>query len=166
MTHMHRSKPHDTIHGFRWLPALCVLLAVLAIAAGCRRESAEQALRRDVASFQAAIESRDARAMAKFLAGDFIANGGLDRDGARRLAAIHFMRNAQVGVTAGPLDIRLQGEHATIRSTVVLTGGSGGLLPDSGRALAITSGWRRESGDWRMTSLSWDSPSQAAMHSR
>jgi hypothetical protein len=163
---MHRIKPHDAIHGFRWLPVLGVLLAVLAIAAGCRRESGEQALRRDVASFQAEIELRDARTMAKFLAGDFIGNGGLDRDGARRLAAVHFMRNARVGVSAGPLDIRLQGDHATIRSTVVLTGGSGGLLPDSGRALAITSGWRRESGDWRMTSLSWEARSPAAGHSR
>jgi ketosteroid isomerase-like protein len=155
---MHRIKPHNAIRGVRWLPALGALLAVLALVPGCRRESAEQALRRDVAALQAAIESRDAGGMAKFLARDFVGNDGLDRDGARRLAAVYFMRNAEIGITPGPLDIQLQGDHASVRTTVVLTGGSGGLLPDTGRVHAVTSGWRLEDGDWRMTSLSWNAP--------
>lgn len=159
MMQMQGIRPYNAARGLRWLPALGVLLAVLVLAAGCRRESAEQALRRDVASLQAAIEARDAGAVAKFLADDFIGDDGLDRDGARRLAVIHFMRNASVGVTTGPLDIRLQGDdHATVRTTVVLTGGGGGLLPDSGRVHAVTLGWRREGGDWRVTSLSRESP--------
>ncbi len=158
MTHMHRIKPQAANGGARWLHALGLLLVALALAAGCRRESGEQALRRDVAALQAAIESRDARGVAEFLAPDFIGNEGLDRDGARRLAAMHFMRNADIGITPGPLDMQLQGDHATVRTTVVLTGGSGGLLPDAGRVHAVTSGWRLEDGDWRMTSLSWDAP--------
>src|SRR3546814_8266405 len=103
------------------------------MAAGCRRESAEQALRGDIASLQAAIESRDAGEMAGFLAEDFVGNDGLDRDGAQRLAAVYFMRNASIGVTPGPLDVEMQGDHATVRTTVVLTGGSGALLPERGR---------------------------------
>src|SRR3546814_16146419 len=91
--------------------------------------------------------------MAKFPAADFVGNDGLDRDGARRLAALHFLRNAEIGVTSGPLDIHLQDDHATVRTTVVLTGGSGGLLPDTGRAHAVTSGWRLEDGRWGMSSL-------------
>ncbi|MDN5781404.1 MAG: nuclear transport factor 2 family protein [Luteimonas sp.] len=150
--------PNGAIHGPRWLVTLGLLLAMLALAAGCRRESAEQALRRDIASLQAAIESRDARGMAKFLADDFVGNDGLDRDGARRLAAVYFMRNARIGITPGPLDIRLQGDHATLHTTAMLTGGAGGLLPETGRVYAITAGWRMEDGEWRMTSLSWDSP--------
>src|SRR3546814_19063194 len=98
--------------------------------------------------------------MAKFLAADFVGNDGLDRDGARRLAALHFLRNAEIGVTSGPLDIHLQDDHATVRTTVVLTGGSGGLLPDTGRAHAVTSGWRLEDGERRMSSIEW-SPSCA-----
>src|SRR3546814_5200365 len=86
------------------------------MAAGCRRESAEQALRGDIASLQAAIESRDAGEMAGFLAEDFVGNDGLDRDGAQRLAAVYFMRNASIGVTPGPLDVEMQGDHATVRS--------------------------------------------------
>ncbi|WP_027080035.1 YybH family protein [Luteimonas mephitis] len=155
---MHRIRQRSAVGGFRWLPVLGIVLAVLALATGCRRESAEQALRQDVAAFQAAIESRDAGGMAAFLAADFVGNDGLDRDGARRLAALYFMRNARIGITSGPLDIQLQDDHATVHTTVVLTGGSGGLLPETGRAHAVTSGWRRERGQWRMTSLSWNAP--------
>ncbi|WP_417473255.1 nuclear transport factor 2 family protein [Luteimonas mephitis] len=155
---MHRIRQRSAVGGFRWLPVLGIVLAMLALATGCRRESAEQALRQEVAAFQAAIESRDAGGMAAFLAADFVGNDGLDRDGARRLAALYFMRNARIGITSGPLDIQLQDDHATVRTTVVLTGGSGGLLPETGRAHAVTSGWRRERGQWRMTSLSWNAP--------
>lgn len=155
---MHRIRQRSAVGGFRWLPVLGIVLAVLALATGCRRESAEQALRQEVAAFQAAIESRDAGGMAAFLAADFVGNDGLDRDGARRLAALYFMRNARIGITSGPLDIQLQDDHANVRTTVVLTGGSGGLLPETGRAHAVTSGWRRERGQWRMTSLSWNAP--------
>jgi hypothetical protein len=151
-------QPRRAIHGSRRRLALGVLLAALALLAGCRREPAEQALRRDIASLQAAIESRDAGGMAKFLAADFVGNDGLDRTGARRLAALYFMRNAEIGIASGPLDIRLQEDHATVRTTVVLTGGSSGLLPDTGRAYAVTSGWRLEDGGWRPTSIEWKAP--------
>src|SRR3546814_7757749 len=105
---------------------------------------------------QAAIESRDAGEMVRFPAEEFVGNDGLDRDGARRLAAVYFMRNASIGVTPGPLEVELQGDHATVRTTVVLTGGSGGILPDTGRIRDVTTGWRREDGDWLMSSLRWE----------
>src|SRR3546814_15558534 len=81
------------------MATLAIVFALVSMAAGCRRESAEQALRGDIASLQAAIESRDAGEMAGFLAEDFVGNDGLDRDGAQRLAAVYFMRHASIGVT-------------------------------------------------------------------
>jgi|SRR5690606_8905434 len=154
---MHRLKTRSVIRQPGLAAALLLAFAFVSMTAGCRRESAEQALRDDIASLQAAIESRDAGAMAGFLAEDFVGNDGLDRDGARRLAVLHFMRNASVGVTPGPLDIQLQGDaHATVRTTVVLTGGSGGIVPGTGRIRDITTGWRREGDDWRMTSVRWE----------
>jgi len=135
---------------------LLAIALVPVLLAGCRRDTAEEALRRDIAALQAAIEAREAKDMVEFLATDFVGNGGLDRDGARRLAALYFLRNADVGVVLGPLDVQLQGDHATVRTTALLTGGQSGLLPERGRARSITSGWRRDGGDWKMTSLSWD----------
>ena len=137
--------------------AAVALCAFLAMASACKRSTPEQALRRDLSALQAAIETRDAGAVRDFLAEDFIGNDGLDRDGARRLAALYFMRNDKVGVTVGSLDVAVQGDHATVRCAVVLTGGGGGLLPDSGRIRQVESGWRLEDGEWRMTSIAWDS---------
>src|SRR3546814_20110894 len=84
---MHRIKTPSAIPGSGLAATLAIVFALVSMAAGCRRESAEQALRGDIASLQAAIESRDAGEMAGFLAEDFVGNDGLDRDGAQRLAA-------------------------------------------------------------------------------
>ncbi|MGY0612432.1 MULTISPECIES: nuclear transport factor 2 family protein [unclassified Luteimonas] len=134
--------------------ALLVLLCMIAI--GCTRPPPEQALRDAFKGLQAAIEARDAGDVASFLAEDFIGPGGLDRDGARRLAALHFLRHADVGVLPGPLDVELQENHARVRFGAVLSGGgSGRLLPESARAWQVDTGWRLVDGDWRMASADW-----------
>lgn len=132
-----------------------LLLCVVANVAGCARTPPEQALREAFDGLQAAIESRDAGGVAGFLAEDFIGPGGLDRDGARRLAALHFMRHGDVGMLPGPLDIELQDTHARVRFSAVVSGGSGRMLPDSARAWQVDTGWRLVDGDWRMTSADW-----------
>jgi ketosteroid isomerase-like protein len=136
--------------------AAVALCAFLGMASACKRSTPEQALRRELSALQAAIETRDAGGVRDLLAEDFVGNDGLDRDGARRLAALYFMRNDKVGVTVGPLDVAMHGHHATVRCTVALTGGGAGLLPDSGRIRRVESGWRLEDGGWRMTSIAWD----------
>lgn len=131
----------------------CLLSAMLA---ACGRTPPELALREQVAALQAAIEEKRSDALAAVLAEDFIGEGGLDRAGARRLAMLHFMRNAEIGMQLGPLDVAVDDDHATVRCTVLLTGGTGGLLPRSGRVYEVETGWRRAGDDWRMTSASWE----------
>lgn len=134
--------------------AAAVLLVVLA-AAGCSRTPPEEALRDTVREALGAVESRDAGAVADYLAADFVGPGGLDQDGARRLAAAHFLRHRDVGVLPGPLDLELQGRHARVRFNAVLSGRSGRILPDSAQAWQVDTGWRLEDGEWRMTSADW-----------
>lgn len=138
----------------RWSLLLAALL-LWALAAGCTRTPPEQALRDAMERLLEAIESREAGDVAAVLAEDFIGPGGLDRDGARRLAALHFMRHGDVGVLPGPLDIDLQEAHARVRFSAVLSGGSGRVLPDSARAWQVDTGWRLVDGEWRMTSADW-----------
>ena len=141
--------------GMAWTTWLAMALLVAALAAGCARTPPEQALREAFAGLQAAVEEGDAAGVAALLSDDFIGSGGLDRDGARRLSALHFMRHREVGVLPGPLDIALQGDHARVRFGVVLSGGAGRLLPDSAQAWDVDTGWRLVDGDWRMTSADW-----------
>lgn len=143
----------DTAVGRAWRCAAILLLS--AALAACARTAPEEALRQALADVLAAIESRDAGALSGHLAEDFIGPGGLDRDGARRLAAVHFLRHGEVGVLAGPPDIELEGEHARVRLAVALSGRSGRLLPDSVEAWQVDAGWHLVDGDWRMTSADW-----------
>jgi len=58
-------------------------------------------------------------------------------------------------VTRGPLDIQLQGNRATVKFKMVVTGGAGGLLPERAQGYDITSGWRDEDGEWRLFLVEW-----------
>lgn len=123
--------------------------------AACSRPPPEQALRDTMQSLQLTMEQRDASQVENYLADDFVGPGGMDRDGARRLAALTFLRHRDVGVTLGPLDVSVLQEHATVRFTAALTGGSGRALPDAARLYQVETGWRLEGGDWRLTSARW-----------
>jgi ketosteroid isomerase-like protein len=139
--------------GWRTLYLLAALL--LLTSAGCVRAPPEQALREAVSELQRAVEARDAAAVHDLLADDFIGPEGLDREGARRLAQGMFLRYRGVGATIGPLEIVLQDQHATVRFDAVVTGGSGGLLPESGQAYDVETGWRMERDEWRLVNAQW-----------
>lgn len=131
--------------------ALMVLLLV-----GCTRTAPEQALREAISGLQATIEKRDASGLQGMLADDFIGPEGLDRDGARRLAQAMFLRYRDVGAKIGSLDITLQDDgHAGVHFDAAVSGGAGGLVPESGQIYDVETGWRVEEGKWRLVSAQW-----------
>ncbi len=136
--------------------AMAALLLSLALAAGCQREPPEIALRGALGELQDAIDTRDASAIAALLSEDFIGPDGMDRDATRRYAAVVFMRHRDIATTIGPLDLALQDDHARARFTAALSGGSGGLIPDAARIRKVDTGWRLESGEWRLLSADWE----------
>lgn len=143
---------------FHWLRGVyaSVLAAGVLVLAGCSHEAPEAHVRGRVEALQSAIDARDVGAVHALLADDFIGNDGLDKQGARRLATGLFLRYRNVGLRLGPVDVRLRGDaDATVRFTVLATGGSGGLLPDSGQVYAVETGWRWIDGAWRLRSAQW-----------
>ena len=132
-----------------------VLCACLLALSACSRPAPEQALRDTIAQMQSAIEARDASALDEHIAEDFIGPEGMDRKDARRLAQVVFLRNRDIGATLGPLQMRVEGEHATVRFSVALTGGSGTLLPDSAQVYEVSTGWRMRGEEWELVSADW-----------
>ena len=130
----------------------CLALA----AAGCSRTAPEERLRETMDELQATIANKDASGLEGVLAADFVGPGALDRTGARRMAQVMFLRHGAVGANVGPLSIDMTPGHATARFSVALTGSSGQLLPDAARLYDVTTGWREEDGEWRMTSVEWE----------
>ncbi len=145
------TSPHAPVQ--RLLASLFLLLAI-ALGA-CSRATPEARLRQAVEALGDAVEARDAEAIEDRLAEDFIGPDAMDRDAARRMAALMFLRYRDVGVTLGPARTEISGSHATVRFEALLTGGGGQLLPDSARAYQVESGWRLEDGEWRLTSVDW-----------
>ena len=134
----------------------CVLLMAVLALAGCSRTPPEERLRATIDGLQQAVEQHDGAALQKAIAEDFIGPDGLDRDGARRMAQVMFLRYRDVGVNLGPLDIELHDQHATVRFTAALTGGAG-VLPESGQLYNVETGWRLEGGEWRLVNADWKS---------
>lgn len=140
---------------------VAVFAAALAFLGGCTGEPPEEALRASMGAMEEAIESRKPGSVAGVLADDFAGPGGMDRAAARRLAQLAFLRNREVVVAIGPLDIDLHGKgdeatHATVRFTAALTGGAGGWLPERGSVYRVETGWRRDGDAWEMTSARWE----------
>lgn len=132
-----------------------VMLASL-VQAGCARTAPEQALREAMSELQATIDRRDAPGLKALLADDFIGPEGLDRDGARRLAQGMFLRYRDIGAKVGPLAIIVHDDlHASVRFNAAVSGGAGGLLPESGQLYDVDTSWRLEDGEWRLVSAQW-----------
>lgn len=141
----------NAIQARAWLSMLMALGLVLT---ACQRTPPEERLRTTIAGLKTAIEQHDTSALQDTMAEDFIGPGGLDRDGARRMALGTFLRYRDVGVSLGPLDIDLRQEHATVRFAAALTGGAG-ILPDSGQVYDVETGWRLEGGQWLLVNAKW-----------
>jgi hypothetical protein len=133
--------------GVVWL--LCWLLAA------CSQTSPEQRLQQQFEQMQMAVEERRADDFMAGVSADFAGKNGMDRAALHNLLRLQMLGNASVGVTRGPLEIQWQGDHATVKCSVLLTGGGGRFLPERAQTYAITSGWREEDGEWRVYYAEW-----------
>ena len=136
-----------------------ILLASLALCclfAGCSRTPPEEALRGTIDTMHKAVEAREMGPLSEGIAPDFIGPGGMDRQAARRLAQVVFLQNRDIGMTMGPLDVALREGGATVRFTVAMTGGSGGMLPTSGQVYDVRTDWRQDGDEWKLVAAEWD----------
>lgn len=123
--------------------------------AGCRGEPPEEALRGTIAAMVEAGEARDAAGVAGHLAEDFAGPGAMDRDQMRRTLALAWLRDREVGVVLGPIDVELMGNRARAAFTAATRGGAG-WLPDRARVYRVTTGWRLDDGEWKLISAEWE----------
>lgn len=141
--------------GFQPIRVLLTAWLVLLVGA-CSVSDREQQLRQQISALQEAIDRRDVGDVEALLADDFVGNEGMDRRGARQLAAAVFLRHREVAARIGPVEVELRGQDdAVARFPVLATGGSGGLLPESGQAYQVETGWRLIDGEWKLRNASW-----------
>ena len=136
----------------------CMLCAVIMLLlAACGREPPEQRLRTTFAAMQENVEAGRPGDFMDAVAVDFVGNGGLDRPGLERLLKGQLLLNAKVGIQPGLLRVEMgEGGTATVRFTVLLTGGNRGLLPERGQMQEVVTGWREQDGEWQVYSADWE----------
>ena len=130
-------------------------MLLLGLLVACGKEPPELALRNTMAGMQAAAEARDVDALLEPIADDFAGPGGMDRQMFRRYVMAITLRNRQIGVQLGPLDVKMFGERATVSFTAATTGGAG-WLPDRARIYQVETNWRMQDGDWKLMTARWE----------
>jgi hypothetical protein len=140
----------------RGLAVLALLWAVLGLAA-CIRPPDEAALRERIGGMQAAIEARDTDGLLDAVDEEFGGPGGMDRDGLRRYATLMLLRQQNVGVTLGPVEVELHGDRAAARFDALVSG-SNRFIPEGIEARRVETVWRRQGGDWLLVSADWSKP--------
>ena len=144
----------SSFHLRPWLTGL--LAALLLQLAACSHSPSEEALHAALDQLQESGQNRELDTFMDLVADDFSGNGGeFDRDGMERLLRLIAMRHKSIGVTRTSTQIEMHGELAEVTMSLLITGGSGGMLPETGQLMETRSSWRFEDGEWKVTSATW-----------
>lgn len=132
-----------------------VLLCLLFVAA-CSRSPDEQALRETIDALETAGEERDVGDFMAHVAEDFTGNNSeFDRVGLDRLLRTVALRHQSISVVSSGIQIEMHAERALVRMKILVSGGSGGPIPDSGQLFDTESAWRYVDGEWMLGSANW-----------
>lgn len=139
-----------------WRAAFAVAVLFAGIA-GCTRPSDEEQIRSAMSDMQSAMESGDPAGFMQHVAEDFVGGSGeFDRQALHNMLRAQVLANSRISISTGPVDIELHGDRATAALSVTLLGGSGRWIPERGSVHRISSGWRKQDGDWLCISAQWE----------
>lgn len=135
---------------------------LIALLLGCTApEEPEQAIRENIESLQAALAERSSGDAMDILADSFLGGRAgqldMDREDARKMLAVYFLRYHKIRIAVTQVDVQLDiHEPALAQATasVALAGGER-LLPNAVGFYQVESRWREIDGDWKMTRLLW-----------
>lgn len=130
------------------IASVCVLAALLA----CRSDSPEAQVRKAFEACRAAVEAGDAAAATAPLDPGFRGPEGMDRAMAR-LFLMGTFRQEKVGVTVVRNEVAVRGSEAIQEVDLLLTGRSGGLLPQDASHREFRLTWRKTQGAWLLREI-------------
>jgi hypothetical protein len=120
---------------------------------------AEQAISQAIKNLAEGIEQRDSSAVVEHLHEDLQINesnhGSLDLDQARRIMTAAFFRHRNISVVLTNIQVipdNIREDLASAHFNALVTGGSGGILPDRAQLYRVESQWLND-GDWKLVSL-------------
>jgi ketosteroid isomerase-like protein len=125
---------------------------LLAALLGCRSDSPEDQVRKAFEGCRAAVEAGDAGAAAAPLDPSFRGPDGMDKATAR-LFLMGSLREEKVGVTVVRNEVTVKRNEALQDVDLILTGRSGGLIPQDASHRSLHLRWRKTGGDWKLVEV-------------
>ena len=139
----------------RLIPAFLLIGSLLT---GCTPSDPQAALEAAVQQLQDNIEAKRNDEVLEQLHPQFSAQQQYDREWARRIMALLFLRHKQVRViaigTSSEVDPTYS-EKGHTQAEVAMTGAEG-LIPDSARHYSVKLEWWLEEGEWKLARLNWE----------
>jgi hypothetical protein len=134
-----------------WGP-LAAALSILTVLAACHSDRPEDQIRKAFETCRAGVEAGDVAEATSSLDPEFRGPGGMDKATAK-LFLLGTLRQEKVGVTVVRNVIAMQRGEAFQEVDLLLTGGSGSLLPQDASRRSFRLRWRKARGDWKLMEL-------------
>ena len=137
------------------------LIALLTLwLGGCGQpEPTEDAITRAIKEMAAALEQRETSPIVDRLHDELVIregiHGALGKEQAGRMLTATFFRHREISVVLTNIQIMadsIREDRATATFNALVTGGSGGILPDRAQLYRINSEWQND-GDWKLVSM-------------
>ncbi|MBI1753167.1 MAG: hypothetical protein HY014_04700 [Acidobacteria bacterium] len=131
--------------------SIVAISAVFALLA-CHSDKPEDQVKRRFEACRAAVEKGDAATAAEALDPAFRGPEGMDKATAR-LFLMGTLRQEKVGITVVDNHVAIRGNQAFQEVDLLLTGRSGGLLPQDASRRSFSLRWTRTGSDWNLVEL-------------
>lgn len=131
--------------------SIVTIFAIFVLVA-CRSDKPEDQIRRRFEACRTAVEKGDAAAVMEAVDPTFRGPDGMDKATAR-VILLGTLRQEKVGVTVVGDRVTVRGNQAFQEVDLILTGRSGGLLPQDASQRSFSLRWSRAGSTWNLVEL-------------
>jgi hypothetical protein len=137
---------------------VCILLLSAAALQSCHKETEEDRIAKTVRTIGKAAGNKDIKGMLSALSKTYLDPQGNDYQAIKNLLLFYFFRHQKVSVIISDIEPSVDGLLAEARFQAVLAGGgdpNGTILPEALGAFRFHMIFKKESGEWMVTSATW-----------
>ena len=137
-----------------------ILILFIASGLACHKEDEKEKVKKVITAVQTAAEEKSVRGVTAHIAKDYKDPQGNNFEALRGLLLGYFLRYPKISGYITHLDISIDGTSATTTLKAILTSGKktgsvSDVVPEQLGVYRFDVGFRKESGDWMITSARW-----------
>ena len=137
-----------------------ILILFIASGLACHKEDEKEKVKKVITAVQAAVEEKSIRGVTAHIAKDYKDPQGNNFEALRGLLLGYFLRHPKISGYITHLDISVDGASAKATLSAILTSGRktgsvSDVVPEQLGTYRFDVDFRKESGDWKITSARW-----------